>query len=177
MLLLHALPNVDDTPQNAAFRRFFYSRWGRENCLISARARTGTYPPYTQRLSIKCAWGGSERYHIDGRTVAVDDDNYLVINDGGQYASSLESAQPLHTFSIFFRPGMAEETLGGMLIATDRLLERGREPVRRGVEFAEYLRPHDKTVTPALRFIAHHVDRGLGDESWYELYGDRKSVV
>jgi AraC family transcriptional regulator len=167
-MLLHSFPNVADTPENAAFRRFFYSKWGRENCLISARARTGIYPPFTQRLSIKCAWGGPERYLVDGRTLAVDDDNYLVLNDGRQYASVLSSTRPIHSFSIFFRPRMAEETLGDMLSPTDRLLERGPEPARRSVEFAEYLRPHDKTVTPVLRFIAHHLDRGLCDEAWYE---------
>jgi AraC family transcriptional regulator len=168
MFLIHSMPNVADTPENAAFRRFFYSKWGKENCLISARAKTAIYPQFRQRLSIKCAWGGSERYHIDGRTVAVDDDTYLVLNDGRQYASTLASSRPIHTFSIFFRPGMAEETLGDMLTPCDRLLERGPEPARRSVEFAEYLRPHDQTVTPVLRFIAHHVDRSLGDELWYE---------
>lgn len=168
MFLLQAMPNVADTPENAAYRRFFYSRWGKENCVVSARARTAIYPPFTQRLSIKCAWGGAERYHVDGRTLAVDDDNYLVLNDGRHYASALTSTRPIHSFSIFFRPRMAEETLGGMLTAADQLLERGADPARRSVEFAEYLRPHDKTVTPALRFIAHYADRGLGDELWYE---------
>jgi AraC family transcriptional regulator len=168
MLLLQSMPDVTDTPENAAYRRWFYSKWGKENCVVSARARMGTYPPYTQRLSIKCAWGGSERYFIDGRTVAVDDDNYLIINDNRMYASALTSERSIHTFSVFFRPGMPEETLGGMLVPADRLLERGAEPNRRQVEFAECLRPHDKSVTPAMRFIAHYADRGIVDDLWYE---------
>jgi hypothetical protein len=81
MLLLRTLPYVADTPANRDFRRYFYSKWGKENCIISARERRAEYPMFTQCLSVKAAWGGSERYFLDGRTVAVDDDNYLIVND------------------------------------------------------------------------------------------------
>ena len=53
------------------FRDWFYQHWGRENCVISARARHAEYPPYQQRLSIKAAWNGTEDYFIDGRRVAA----------------------------------------------------------------------------------------------------------
>lgn len=168
MLLLRSLPNTVDTPSNREFRRFFYSKWGKENCIISARERRGEYPMFTQRLSVKAAWGGVERYYLDGRTVAVDDDNYLIVNDERTYASALVSGDPVHTFSVFFRPGLPEETLGALLIPSDRVLDAGEEPAGRTVEFTEQLHPHDALVTPLLRYIALHVDRELEDEMWYE---------
>jgi AraC family transcriptional regulator len=168
MLLLRSLPNVADTPGNRDFRRYFYSKWGKENCIISAREQHGEYPMFTQRLSVKVAWGGIERYFLDGRAVAVDDDNYLIVNDQRTYASALVSGQPVHTFSIFFRPGLPEETLGALLTPSDRVLDAVNEPVKRTVEFTEQLHPHDTLVTPLLRYIALHVDRELNDEMWYE---------
>ncbi|MGH8251500.1 MAG: helix-turn-helix domain-containing protein [Steroidobacteraceae bacterium] len=168
MLLLHSLPKVKDTPENREFRKYFYSKWGKENCIISARERHADYPDFTQRLSVKAAWGGAEHYHLDGRTVAVDDDNYLLINDQRTYASSLRSSRPVHSFSIFFRPGLAEETLGAMLAPAGRMLEDGVEPAARSIEFAEMLRPHDARVSPILRYIAREADRGLTDDLWYE---------
>src|SRR5918994_590892 len=39
---------------------------------------------------------------------------------------------------------------------------------RRSVEFAEHLRPHDRLVTPVLKYIAFHVRQGVDDEAWYE---------
>lgn len=168
MLLLRTLPYVADTPANRDFRRYFYSKWGKENCIISARERRAEYPMFTQCLSVKAAWGGSERYFLDGRTVAVDDDNYLIVNDRRTYASTLQSDLPVHTVNIFFRPGLPEETLGALLTPADRVLDSGEEPGKRSVEFTEQLRPHDSLVTPLIRYIAAHVDRELTDELWYE---------
>lgn len=168
MLILTSLPRVEDTPENREFRRYFYSKWGKETCIISARERQGEYPDFTQRLSIKAAWGGTENYYLDRRTVAVDDDSYLLVNDQRTYGSSLKSTRPVHSFSIFFRPGLAEETLGALLTPEDRLLEQGDRPTPRPTEFAEMLRPHDAHISPILRYVAREVDRGLADEMWYE---------
>jgi AraC family transcriptional regulator len=168
MLLCRSFPTVEDIPANQEYRRFFYSKWGVENCIVSARARHAEYPPFTQRLSIKAAWGGSERYHLGSRTLAVDDDSYLVLNDRRTYASTLASREPVHSFSIFFRPGLAEETLGALRMSAERSLETGGESPAGSAEFAEHLRPHDPWVSPQLRMIARQVDTGLEDELWYE---------
>lgn len=168
MLILRSFPAVEDVPANREFRRFFYSKWGRENCVISARARHAEYRPYTQRLSVKTAWGGCERYHLDNRTVAVDDDNYLVLNDSRTYGSTLRSDLPVHSFTIHFRPGLAEETLAGLEWPAHRALDEGDAPESRPIEFPEHLRPHDRLVTPLLRYIAAQVESGLEDDMWYE---------
>jgi AraC-like DNA-binding protein len=168
MFLLRSFPAIEDVPANREYREHFYARWGVETCIISARARHAEYPAVTQRLSIKSAWGGREFYHMDGRAVAVDDDNYLVINDLRTYGSSLESMAPVHSFSIFFRPGFAEETLGALTVPADRILDSGDDTGKRPVEFAENVRPHDSLVTPLLRYIAAQVDNGLEDDMWYE---------
>jgi AraC family transcriptional regulator len=135
---------------------------------VSARSRHAEFTPFTQRLSIKAAWGGPERYYLDGRTVGVDDDNYLVLNDQRTYSSTLKSRELVHSFAIFFRPGLAEETLGALRLSEERLLDAGGEAPARSVEFAENLHPHDRLVTPLLRYISKQVDAGLDDELWYE---------
>src|SRR5262245_37263408 len=168
MLLCRSFPTIEDIPANQEYRRFFYSKWGIENCIVSARARHAEYPPFTQRLSIKAAWGGSERYGLGARTVAVDDDSYLVLNDRRTYSSALTSREPVHSFSIFFRPGLAEETLGALRVTIERSLDAGGESPAGSAEFAEHLRPHDGLVSPLLRLIAVRVDAGLEDDLWYE---------
>ena len=151
---------------HAAFRRWFYQRWGRENCLIAARTRRAEYPLFEQRLSVKAAWGGTESYFIDGRRVAVDDEHYLILNDARSYASSLQGREPVTSFAIFFRPGMAAEVARCHALPADTLLA---DPDDHGtVEFSEHLRPHDRLVTPVLRFIYRHTELGLADEAWLE---------
>jgi AraC family transcriptional regulator len=168
MLLLRQMPRVEPVAANAAFRRWFYSRWGLENCIVSGFTTRAIYPPFVQRLSIKAAWGGAERYHLDGRSVAVDDDTYLVLNDLRCYASTLDTGEPMRSFAIFFRPGLPEEVFGTLEASSEQLLERGCEPPRRAVEFAEQLRPHDRIVSPLLERIRRQVDAGVEDEVWYE---------
>lgn len=75
------LPPRPQTPQSAAFRRDFYRRWGRENCIISGASRRAEYGMFRQMLSVKCVAHGSERYFIDRRNVTVSDDTFLVLNE------------------------------------------------------------------------------------------------
>lgn len=168
MLLFRALPPLKELLREGEYRRNFYAVWGKVNAIMNASETEAEYHPYEQRLSIKAAWRGEERYFIDNRTLTVDDDNYLILNDRRRYASSIRSVRPVHSFSIFFRPGFAEEVLGGMLTPQDRILERGNETQARAVEFAEHLRPHDRIVTPVLRYISFHIEQGVDDEAWYE---------
>ena len=160
LLLMRSLPRPKDLQRDCDFRRSFYAVWGKVSAVLDAQETDVQYMPYEQRLSIKACWGGEEQYFIDGRAVTVDDDNYLIFNDRRTYASVIRSVRPVRSFSIFFRPGFAEEVLGGMLTPQDRILDRSGDAERRSVEFAEHLRPHDRLVTPVLKYIAFHVAPG-----------------
>jgi AraC family transcriptional regulator len=147
---------------------WFCTRWSRENCIICARTRHGEYPLFHQRLAIKAAWGGHEDCIVDGRRVAIDDDTFVILNEGCIYASRLQSRTPVSTFSIFFRPRMAEDVLQAMAGTHEQLLDDPQARPRSPVEFSEHVRRHDRHITPVLNFIRHHVDAGLVDEAWYE---------
>jgi AraC family transcriptional regulator len=168
MLLMRSLPRPEELLRDCEFSRSFYQVWGKVNAILYGSETNAEYIPYTQSLSIKACWGGVERYFIDNRMLNVDDDSYLILNDQRTYSSSLRTEQPASSFSIFFRPGFAEEVLGGMLTAQDSILDRGGESERKSVEFSEHLRSHDRLVTPVLRYIASHVRQGVDDEGWYE---------
>ncbi|HEY4365722.1 MAG TPA: AraC family transcriptional regulator [Steroidobacteraceae bacterium] len=165
-MLLRSMPDL--SPANTQYRSWFYAHWGRENCLILAHSREAEYERYRQRLSIKMASSGRERYFIDARTVAVDDDNYLILNEGRQYGSVIRSDREVESFSIFFRPGLLDDVFGAVDIDSESMLERSTASMRRSPEFLERLNPHDATVTPVLRFIRHHIRAGVDDERWYE---------
>jgi AraC-like DNA-binding protein len=165
-MLLRDMPDL--SPANRRYRAWFYGKWGRENCLILGCARFAEYGRYTQRLSIKMASGGRERYFVDGRSVAVDDDNYLILNDGRTYSSLIDASNAVESFSIFFRPGLLEGVLGVMNASEQRMLEVREESTAPRLEFDEHLTPHNRSVTPVMQFIRHHIRQGLDDEHWYE---------
>jgi len=165
-MLLRSMPDL--SPANTQYRAWFYSHWGRENCLILGRSREAEYERYRQRLSIKMASGGGERYFIGGRTVTVDDDSYLILNEGQSYGSVIRCEREVESFSIFFRPGLLENVLAAIGVEGARVLEHAGSTGARSPEFLERLNPHDATVTPVLRFIRHHIRAGVDDEQWYE---------
>lgn len=162
------LPPRPETARNAAFRREFYSRWGKENCIVSGKSRHAEYARFRQTLSIKAVFNGSEHYYLDRRRLCVTDETYLILNEGREYASLLASPQEATSFCLFFRPGMANEVAASARLDTAQALDAGHDIERRPVEFVEHLRRHDRAVFPVLRYIRHHVQLGLDDAGWYD---------
>lgn len=165
-MLLRTLPDFTAGP--VELRPWFNSRWGRENCIIWGRAKRARFGPCAHGLSIRAAWGGEERCQFDGRTVAVDDDSFLILNNGRLCTTQIESAHSVESFAIYFGPALVERAYGAMTLSIEKALERGDTIVQRSAEFLESLQPHDKLVSPVLRFIKLHVLRGVDDEAWYD---------
>jgi AraC-like DNA-binding protein len=161
------LPPAPRTPRQAAFRREFYRRWGRENSIVSGNTRHAAYGLFRQMLSVKCVARGAETYFLDRRRVTVRDDSYLVLNEGRIYGSLIEAATPAYSFAIFFRPGLAREVAGSMRSTVAQALDDAGD-VEAPLEFAEHLRSHDRLVSPVLRFIQRQVAAGVRDEQWLE---------
>lgn len=143
-------------------------RWGRENCVMLRRARRAELGPRIHTLSIRAAWGGTELCRVGGREIGIDDENFLILNHGRSYSSSLRATHPMESLVICFRPGLAEGACGAMAVSLERALADGPAVAIAEPEFIENLQPHDRCVTPVLRFIRAHALQGLDDESWYE---------
>jgi hypothetical protein len=103
------LPPAPETRYNKAFREAFYSQWGKGNWIVCGWAHRAEYTRFRQNLSFKTVSDGTERYLVDGRRITVTDNTYLVLNEGREYSSILESPRRAFSFSIFVRPGLAGE--------------------------------------------------------------------
>jgi AraC family transcriptional regulator len=161
------MPDPHDLLHNPSYRERFYSTWGKRNFVIDATGRDIEYPPYQQRLSVKMAASGREDYFVDGRELAVDDDCYLVMNDGATYASAISRKGAVNSFSVFFRPRLAEEVLATRVTPEDRLLS-SPDHLPAPIEFSQSLRPHDQHVSPVMRHIKEQIAAGMDDEMWLE---------
>ena len=162
------LPPRPETPHNAEFRRWFYSRWGKEHCIVTGSAHHAEYRPYRQMLSIKMVVCGREHYFVDKRRLTVTDETYLVLNEQREYGSLLEGPHDACSFSIFFRPGFGEEVAGAAHLDLAQALDAEGEALRAPVEFSENLRRHDRIVSPVLNFIRRQIALGVDDPGWCE---------
>lgn len=170
-MILRELPDLPPrppTPANAEFRRRFYERWGRENAVILFRATNAEFPPYTQTLSIKRAWGGREDYLFASRRLSVGDERVLILNEGAHYGARIASPTPVVSLGVFFRPGMADEVAAAAALSASALLDRESDLTRRACSFAEHLRPLDNRLDEALTALRNAVCEGEDDEAWLE---------
>lgn len=170
-MILRELPTLlpqPATPANAAFRRWFYERWGRENAVILGRATHVEFPPYTQALSVKRAWGGQEDYLLPARRLAVDDEHFLILNDGGHYGARIESPTPVLSMAVFFRPGMAAGVAAAARRGSGGLLDEEADETLPCGGFAEHLRPLDAATGPLFEALRDAILAGEDDEQWLE---------
>jgi AraC family transcriptional regulator len=165
-MLLRTLPSL--TAGGRDYQCEFQSRWGRENCIIYGQALQADFGPCVHTLSIRAAWGGSEYCHVGARTLGVDDDNFLILNHGRVYSTSIHAQQPVESFAICFRPELAESVYGAVTASVADALAKGDALEHQPIDFAEHLQAHERGISPVLRFIKAHLLQGVADEGWYE---------
>jgi len=164
-MLLRTLPDFASAP--VEMRPWFNSRWGRENCIIWGRAKRARFGPCAHGLSIRAVWGGEERCQFDGRTVAVDDDSFLILNPGQLCSTTIRANHAVESLTICFQPTLVSQVYCDADLPLEQALERGGD-LEHSADFIENLQAHDGTVSPILRFIRAHLWRGVVDEHWYE---------
>lgn len=164
MLLLRTLSDL--SLGNSTQHDLFRAKWGRENTIIWGRARHADFGPHPHALSIRAVWGGTQICHVSGRSIAVDDDNFLILNHGRIVSTSIRATHPVESLTICFAPefaGMVHEDL-----TLDQALDRDGSLAAAAPEFLENLQHHENQVSPVLRFIRAHLLRGFVDDTWYE---------
>ena len=60
------------------------------------------YPEHWTPLSIKCAFNGKEVYKLKNTTYAVNDSNFLLLNEGNLYSSYINSESPTESLTLNF---------------------------------------------------------------------------
>lgn len=166
MLLLHSTPDPAHNDVDVPNR--FNASWGRDNCIIWRHARHADFGPYTHTLSIRAVWGGVEYCHVNGRTIAVDDDNFLILNHGRLCSTSIRSVQPVESLTICFSPKLVEGMQEDVAKTIEQALHGAAEGRERTLDFFENLQPHDRSISPVLRFIRVHLMRGWVNDAWYD---------
>jgi AraC family transcriptional regulator len=159
---------ADDSLPNAPTAARIDAICQRDNCIVITRARHADDAPAPRPLMLASARGGREWYTLERRRLAVDDDNFLVVNEGRPHASLIRSDTEVESFKIFFRTGLADEVLAALLLPVDRLLERDATRVGGSLEFCEGLRSHDRLVSPVLAYVRHQAFAGCEDSAWFD---------
>ncbi len=121
------------------------------NVIIHARSSNVSYPVHWGPLSVKCAFTGSEFYGLNNCLYAVNDENYLVINDGNNYSSFIDADSSVESFTINFSPLFVKELMESIIEPDETLLTNFNNfSNRNNIEFIEKLYAHDNAVSPVI---------------------------
>ncbi|MEP6710775.1 MAG: AraC family transcriptional regulator [Ferruginibacter sp.] len=119
------------------------------NVIIQAKAKKVNYPAHWGPLSIKCAFKGKEFYELNNCMYAVNDQNYLVINEGSRYSSFIDSHSEVNSFTLNFSPLFVKESMESMVEPDEKLLaDYSNFSNRNHIDIVERLYTHDCTVSP-----------------------------
>ena len=119
------------------------------NIVIHASSSCVSYPEHWGCLSIKCAFHGNEYYQSGSRFYAVNDTNYLVMNEGSFYSSYIFSKSPVESFTVNFSDEFEINAIKGLMHTHEHLLDF-IDPGTRKMEFTEKLYKHNELISPVL---------------------------
>lgn len=164
-MIFREIPNISDLDAPCPV-------WRWPNMIIAAKVSKIRIPEHKGPLSIKCAFGGEEVYETEGSRHVVNDESYLVLNDGQRYSCRIDSESPVEIFCVFFRPGFADEILTNLVTSEDKLLNDPWEKSEQPITFFDKIYPHDDLLTPGLLRLRTLVHDGWVPDSWFdeELY-------
>jgi AraC family transcriptional regulator len=157
---------IDSFPNPTAVKyskELWYKQHGNNIVIIDCHSTTIHFPDHWTPLSIKCAFGGKEYYHFGGKTLAVGDGKFLVLNQGAIYSSSIESERPVESFTVNFTPENILEVIGGHA-SLGKQMDDPFNPNIEQVEFVEKLYPHNERLFEPLlgirKFIKENEKNG-----------------
>ncbi len=145
---------------------------GQSNTILYATSRRHTWSG-VGALSIKTFHGGRAHYTTGGGYHAVDDEVYLVLNQGQLYSIAVDSDTPLESFCVFFADGFAAQVRHSLSAGDVQLLDTPDPPAAASIEFFDRTYAHDHVLSPALarmRDLARHPhEQGWLDEQFHDL--------
>src|SRR5690349_7316535 len=102
-----------------AYNRRFYDA----NIIINASVRSAAFEPHWGPLSIKLAQGGSEFYKSGDALYRVDNDCFLIFNEGKYYESWIESKANVESTSLNMTPTFERDALEALKLSRTSEIE------------------------------------------------------
>ena len=136
-------------------------RLGQENAVFCGTGRHYSTGEVEGWLSIKTMLSGAAVWETPERRFHVDENCYLILNDGHRYTLRMDSPQEnATTFVLFFRRGFVEDIFRCAVTPGARLLddpEREAEPLA----FFERLESRESPLLALLARYRRHLERTL----------------
>jgi AraC family transcriptional regulator len=120
----------------------------------------------TGQLSLKTFSKGSAHYKTSKGFFAVDEDRFLLLNEGS-YTISIEDTYKVESFCLFFKNGFAEEVDRSMEESTENLLSDPYKPLH-SIGFFEKTYAKSDALSARLDYFKSNLPSLKRDSLWQE---------
>ncbi|MBX9668330.1 MAG: AraC family transcriptional regulator [Candidatus Obscuribacterales bacterium] len=130
-------------------------------CAKHVGPTTWSWPKRVTPLSIKCLLNSAETYELPGRTVTVNNDSYLIINEGTEYSSYIDSVADVETATVFIAPTTVADVFASLRYPNHKQLDE--EVPLPSVHFVERLYPRNDQLISILTAIHKRTNSSAED--------------
>jgi AraC-like DNA-binding protein len=116
--------------------------------------------------SLHAAWGGSYPLCVDGHTLRLEEEVFLVLNAGHVLSTHSRRDPGTCLLSIYFAPELLTQARDALSPADRDLLNDCSQDG--SWRLFEHLRDCDRSLASVLHYVAHHICAGVDDTAWYE---------
>ncbi|WP_207535501.1 helix-turn-helix transcriptional regulator [Desertivirga arenae] len=95
----------------------------KDNIILNTRFKQCYFPFHAENLSLKFAFSGNEFYELDRRQLSVSKSNFLIVNEGQEHASWIESDGWVNSFAIYFNPTFVAASVDDVILKDEKLLD------------------------------------------------------
>jgi len=138
-----------------------FDRLGDANVVLSARARSYSVRGFPGPFSVKSVGRGEATWGVGGQRFTVDATACLIVGPGETYDMSIEAAQPVETFVVFFADDLISDVATTRLAPLEALLEAGGRRTPATLPITRRLWPADTVLARSMRRL-RRVDRSAG---------------
>jgi AraC family transcriptional regulator len=133
-----------------------------KNTLTAARGYQHFGSSEAPPLSLKTMFNGCAHYTVGRRAIAVDETNYLLLNEGQAYSIDIDSNTQVESFVIWFPDGWAEDVQRTLRNSATSLLDSpgGSRSSSQACHFFDRTTRHDKLVSPEVFALRRAHKRG-----------------
>ena len=164
--LFRRLP--DSSPRGVQYLATIETALTTDSCVVFGAAREAQFPVAQRPLTLATAAFGRVRYELDSRSIAVDDDGFLILNAGQVHGCTIQAAEPVENLQFYFHADMLYDVLHASTLPFETLLDRAPETRSSGFEFFQELTRRERVVSPVLRYIRHCILSQAVSDEWLE---------
>lgn len=134
---------------------FDFRNWDKQfrlsNVIINDTRKDAYFPLHWTTFSMKCAFGGSEKYVLGNMKYSVNEDSYLLLNEDTLYESIIDSESSVESFTLNFTKKFVNDVFCSISCRDEYLLDNPCPVSREEANFYEKLYPHNPQMLEFLK--------------------------